>query len=216
MSNVKLEEYEIDILDYYNCDVTSDYLVCAGFNGKSFPSEYVNSIKTHLHIIRRKDGSLKGNGKTLTKISLNDKSYPNLLPRNQFVVQNYEDNIISYIEPYSRKIKTVSLFSIEDAENAAFWKFLLWGSFAIISFLVLGVFAGRKLGLEKDWDSIRANLGLDPVGGITLVDNKEKDKRISKVNTAESGLTKGLTAGSDEDNGDGKKGDLEDNYQSQE
>lgn len=200
IQNVTQEKYDFSNLEAYECSLTVDYIVCGGYNSMNFPYAYTNKVDTWLHIIRRKDGALKGDGKTITKFPLNDNVYPNILPKNQFTVQNYEDNIISYIEPSTRKIVTCDIFAIEDKENAKFWTFLLFGSFIIISFLVFSVLLGRKYGNETDWDTVRAKLGLDPVGGITLAQKEEVEDR----GTDATGLTKGLTTGDTFNEKDGK------------
>jgi hypothetical protein len=75
-------EYEIESLDSYSCHPTKDYIVCSGFNGDSFPVQYVNSVKTYLHLIRRIDGELEADNKTLTTVELTDNSFPSILPKN--------------------------------------------------------------------------------------------------------------------------------------
>ena len=143
-----------------------DYLLCMGNNGGVIPYEYSLGTNTWLHVIRRKDSTLKGDGKSVTTFPLNDSLYPPVLPKNQVVVQNYAENIMTYIEPNTRRLVTGSVVSIEDMENKQFWTVLSFGTVGILLFLTVSTLAGKKYGAEKDWDKIRGDLGLKPVGGV--------------------------------------------------
>ena len=163
---ISTQYYEIKPLDNYTCKLTMDYLLCMGNNGGVIPYEYSLGTNTWLHVIRRKDSTLKGDGKSVTTFPLNDSLYPPVLPKNQVVVQNYAENIMTYIEPNTRRLVTGSVVSIEDMENKQFWTVLSFGTVGILLFLTVSTLAGKKYGAEKDWDKIRGDLGLKPVGGV--------------------------------------------------
>lgn len=67
-NNLTYETYDISSLDFYNCEPTADYIICAGYNGKDFPTAYINDVNTYMHIIRRQDGIYDSNGKSYTEV----------------------------------------------------------------------------------------------------------------------------------------------------
>jgi len=169
ISEVKKQDYSLKNPAYYDCKISADYIICGGFDADQIPSSYYvnNRSEMWIHFIKRVDGAQKGDGKSIFyEYKSNDDIFPGLYPKNQYVVQNYEQNIISFIEPFTRNVITISVDMFVQRVNAEtyhqFWKFFFVSAAVILMVLFACINAGRQFGKNVNWDEIKLKTGLKP------------------------------------------------------
>ena len=152
--------------EYIGCDSTHDHIICSGKLKKApknsqnpqipqpeatlsaVPEEDNNGV---LDIYDKTDGDLHGIGKVSKTIQLPDASSPPLDFRFGFAVQNYQDNIISFIQPGKRSVQTISIAGEIDSMNRGYWKVFWVMSVCICLFLGLGIVLAYNAGKRVDW-----------------------------------------------------------------
>lgn len=170
VTGVKRQDYQLKNPSFYDCKLSADYIICGGFDSATVPSSlYVNdSVDMWIHFIKRVDGSQKGDGKSIMfEYKCNDDIFPGLYPKNQFVVQNYQHNIFSYIQPFTRQVMTKSVEKFVSDINLEtyhqFWRFFFVSAAAILLVLFACINAGKQFGKNVNWDEVRAKAGLKPI-----------------------------------------------------
>ena len=183
ISGVTKHEYKLKNPDFYDCKLSADYIICGGYDSDSVPSStFVNdSVDMWMHFIKRVDGAEKGDGQSIMfQYKCNDDIYPGLYPKNQFVVQNFQHNIISYIEPNTRKVVTISVENFVQRVNSEtyhqFWKFFFVSAAVILLVLFACINAGNQLGKTVNWDEVRARAGLKPISANSVDQNSGSDE----------------------------------------
>lgn len=121
----KSESYEIKqkYQDSKNicCDHTKNYIICGVDSSTNSSEEYSSLIfivKQGVRIVHQNE------------YSLSDDEFPPLNPANSFVIENYEDDVITYIKPKDRNFVTLKLES-----SLIIWALIIFSGIILITLL---------------------------------------------------------------------------------
>lgn len=139
-----------DSYSSFYCDSSKDYVLCGG-NVK-------DSNTQHIEIFLKKDGKYKGDGASISTINLDNSNIPKIDPKKAFEIENYDDNMILYISPNSRKATFASVFDEIEKDNESFWRMLFVLSIGLIVFLIVGTSfaysASKKVDFGKELEEM--------------------------------------------------------------
>lgn len=105
----------------FSCDHTKKYLICGVSSSKNSDEKYSSFI----FFVKEGERTIHQN-----EYSIIDKEYPALNPATSFLVEDYNDDIITYIEPSKRIFKTLQLES-----SLVIWALILAACIILFTFL---------------------------------------------------------------------------------